>query len=165
MKVPIKNDANGSSSSVIRSDDPLAGRTYRPPQEGDEPDIWDGPQWDLLGVIVEYLWAIGIALAVCTMEYICPRSPCYTALFMRDGLTAVVYGLLHSWFPPSTLSQIMEAVHLQKPIKQLLASSKFSRFDTGFFRFLIFSVHITIGTAGSDSGTIACAALVYARMH
>lgn len=41
----------------------------RPVLPGDEPDFWDGPQWNILGFIVQYLWAIGIVVALigCTV--------------------------------------------------------------------------------------------------
>lgn len=49
---------------MIRTDDPLAGRDYRPAMEGDEPDFFEGPQWNLLGFIVQYLWVFGIVIAI-----------------------------------------------------------------------------------------------------
>jgi hypothetical protein len=36
----------------------------RPVLPGDEPDFWEGPQWNALGFVVQYLWAIGIVVAV-----------------------------------------------------------------------------------------------------
>ena len=36
----------------------------RPVLPGDEPDFWEGPQWNAVGFIVQYLWAIGIVVAV-----------------------------------------------------------------------------------------------------
>lgn len=35
-----------------------------PKLPGDEPDFWEGPQWDALGFFVQYLWAFGIVFAV-----------------------------------------------------------------------------------------------------
>lgn len=32
--------------------------------EGTEPDFWEGEQWDVLGFIVQYLWAFGVLIAV-----------------------------------------------------------------------------------------------------
>ncbi|GJP77032.1 hypothetical protein CLOP_g7466 [Closterium sp. NIES-67] len=54
---------------VFRTDDPLAGRDYRPPMPGDEPDFWEGSQWDLLGFVAEYLWVFGIVLAIVSSLY------------------------------------------------------------------------------------------------
>ncbi|CAI7899185.1 unnamed protein product [Closterium sp. NIES-53] len=54
---------------VFRTDDPLAGRDYRPAMPGDNPDFWEGSQWDLLGFAAEYLWVFGIVLAVSTESY------------------------------------------------------------------------------------------------
>lgn len=36
-----------------------------PKLPGDEPNFWEGPQWDGLGFFVQYLWAFGIVFAVC----------------------------------------------------------------------------------------------------
>ncbi|KAJ8758755.1 hypothetical protein K2173_000476 [Erythroxylum novogranatense] len=38
-----------------------------PKLPGDEPDFWEGPQWDALGFFVQYLWAFGIIFAVCVL--------------------------------------------------------------------------------------------------
>ena len=35
-----------------------------PKLPGDEPDFWEGPQWDALGFFVQYMWAFGIVFAV-----------------------------------------------------------------------------------------------------
>ncbi|CAM6092606.1 unnamed protein product [Calypogeia fissa] len=32
--------------------------------EGLEPDFWEGEQWDLFGFIIQYLWAIGLLIAL-----------------------------------------------------------------------------------------------------
>lgn len=37
---------------------------FLPDLPGQEPDFWEGPQWDGLGFFVEYLWAFGIVFAV-----------------------------------------------------------------------------------------------------
>lgn len=31
---------------------------------GDEPDFWEGPQWNTVGFIMQYLWAFGIVFAL-----------------------------------------------------------------------------------------------------
>ncbi|CAI5491097.1 unnamed protein product [Closterium sp. Naga37s-1] len=54
---------------VFRTDDPLEGRDYRPAMPGDNPDFWEGSQWDLLGFIAEYLWVFGIVLAIVSSLY------------------------------------------------------------------------------------------------
>lgn len=35
-----------------------------PELTGDEPDFWEGPQWDAFGFFIQYLWAFGIVFAV-----------------------------------------------------------------------------------------------------
>ncbi|GLT48915.1 hypothetical protein SLA2020_225040 [Shorea laevis] len=35
-----------------------------PELPGLEPDFWEGPQWDVLGFFVQYLWAFGIVFAL-----------------------------------------------------------------------------------------------------
>eukprot|EP00271_Cylindrocystis_brebissonii_P010459 TRINITY_DN26652_c0_g1_i1.p1 TRINITY_DN26652_c0_g1~~TRINITY_DN26652_c0_g1_i1.p1 ORF type:complete len:196 (-),score=27.88 TRINITY_DN26652_c0_g1_i1:682-1269(-) len=57
------------ASLIQRSDDPMAWREYREPIAGDEPDFWEGSQWDWLGFLLEYLPAIGIAVAVLAAIY------------------------------------------------------------------------------------------------
>eukprot|EP00475_Leptophrys_vorax_P002187 TRINITY_DN11244_c0_g1_i1.p3 TRINITY_DN11244_c0_g1~~TRINITY_DN11244_c0_g1_i1.p3 ORF type:complete len:169 (-),score=1.72 TRINITY_DN11244_c0_g1_i1:976-1482(-) len=64
---PAANKAPGPV--VFRTDDPLAGRDYRPPMPGDEKDLWEGPQWDVLGFVLEYLWVFGLVLAVVSSIY------------------------------------------------------------------------------------------------
>jgi hypothetical protein len=60
---------------------------------GDEPDFWEGPQWNALGFIVQYLWAIGIVVAVSLllpMSYsllyaFAEFSKCFFFIFIRGG--------------------------------------------------------------------------------
>lgn len=61
--------ASKKQNLVMKVEDPLAGRPYRSPMPGDEPDFWEGSRWDLLGFILQYLWAIGIVLAVVASIY------------------------------------------------------------------------------------------------
>ncbi|GLJ53974.1 hypothetical protein SUGI_1154210 [Cryptomeria japonica] len=35
-----------------------------PKLPGDERDFWEGPQWDTVGFVMQYLWAFGIVFAV-----------------------------------------------------------------------------------------------------
>ncbi len=35
-----------------------------PKLPGDEPDFWEGPEWDTVGFVMQYLWAFGIVFAV-----------------------------------------------------------------------------------------------------
>ena len=51
-------------SLIQRVEDPLAARDYRPPQEGDKPDFFEGSSWDAVGFVLQYLWAFGIGIAV-----------------------------------------------------------------------------------------------------
>lgn len=37
---------------------------FLPKLPGEEPDFWEGEQWDTLGFLVEYLWAFGIVFSV-----------------------------------------------------------------------------------------------------
>jgi len=52
---------------------PSAGRTYRPAMPGDEPGFWEGSRWDLLGFLLQYLWAFGIVLAAAASAYGSPE--------------------------------------------------------------------------------------------
>eukprot|EP00244_Chara_vulgaris_P000999 TRINITY_DN1160_c0_g1_i3.p1 TRINITY_DN1160_c0_g1~~TRINITY_DN1160_c0_g1_i3.p1 ORF type:complete len:294 (-),score=54.91 TRINITY_DN1160_c0_g1_i3:316-1197(-) len=36
----------------------------RPKLPGDEPDFWEGEQWDGVGFVLQYLWAVGIVVAL-----------------------------------------------------------------------------------------------------
>ena len=49
---------------IQRVEDPLAQRDYRPPQQGDQPDFWEGAGFDGVGFVLQYLWAFGIGIAV-----------------------------------------------------------------------------------------------------
>ncbi|KAH7282707.1 hypothetical protein KP509_35G044500 [Ceratopteris richardii] len=41
------------------------GEVYVKPQlPGEEPDFWEGPQFEILGFIVQYLWAFGVGVAL-----------------------------------------------------------------------------------------------------
>ncbi|CAI9767288.1 unnamed protein product [Fraxinus pennsylvanica] len=35
-----------------------------PELPGEKPDFWEGPQWDVLGFVLQYLWAFGIVFAL-----------------------------------------------------------------------------------------------------
>eukprot|EP00246_Nothoceros_aenigmaticus_P009208 TRINITY_DN24583_c0_g1_i1.p1 TRINITY_DN24583_c0_g1~~TRINITY_DN24583_c0_g1_i1.p1 ORF type:complete len:174 (-),score=24.40 TRINITY_DN24583_c0_g1_i1:349-870(-) len=35
-----------------------------PKMPGDDPDFWEGPQWNWLGFTIEYMWALGIVFAI-----------------------------------------------------------------------------------------------------
>ncbi|KAI4350918.1 hypothetical protein L6164_005321 [Bauhinia variegata] len=37
---------------------------FLPELPGENPDFWEGPQWDALGFLVQYLWAFGIVFAL-----------------------------------------------------------------------------------------------------
>jgi len=46
---------------------------------GEEPDFWEGPQFDILGFVIQYLWAFGILIAL---------GGCFTAVrFYNNGAT------------------------------------------------------------------------------
>eukprot|EP00270_Netrium_digitus_P005444 TRINITY_DN1719_c0_g1_i2.p1 TRINITY_DN1719_c0_g1~~TRINITY_DN1719_c0_g1_i2.p1 ORF type:complete len:199 (+),score=40.33 TRINITY_DN1719_c0_g1_i2:25-597(+) len=70
LKGSDRNKAEGAERPlVLKTDDPLAGRPYRPAMEGDEPDFWEGPQWNWLGFLLQYLWAFGILVAIIASIY------------------------------------------------------------------------------------------------
>ncbi|OAY59200.1 uncharacterized protein LOC110630570 [Manihot esculenta] len=51
---------NVGTSTVDVEDDGY----FLPKLPGDDPDFWEGPQWDALGFFVQYLWAFGIGFAL-----------------------------------------------------------------------------------------------------
>ncbi|EFJ07987.1 hypothetical protein SELMODRAFT_448213 [Selaginella moellendorffii] len=67
-KVAISDDKQKSgaksSSSSNPTPAPFPNDDYFDP--GMVPDFWEGPQWNWLGFILQYLWAIGIVVAVIT---------------------------------------------------------------------------------------------------
>lgn len=50
-----------STESPISSVDDVVGMPELP---GDEPDFWEGPQWDAFGFFIQYLWAFGVLFAI-----------------------------------------------------------------------------------------------------
>eukprot|EP01018_Ginkgo_biloba_P005922 Gb_25599 [translate_table: standard] len=62
-KVSVNSDdglSMANSVNVKSSEDDFVV----PKLPGEEPDFWEGPQWDTLGFIVQYLWALGIVFAL-----------------------------------------------------------------------------------------------------
>ncbi|XVF53926.1 hypothetical protein PTKIN_Ptkin05aG0139400 [Pterospermum kingtungense] len=57
--VGVGLDNVGGSSTEVSAD----GKPF-PELPGLEPDLWEGPQWDVLGFLVQYLWAFGIVFAL-----------------------------------------------------------------------------------------------------
>ncbi|XP_007036508.2 PREDICTED: uncharacterized protein LOC18604111 [Theobroma cacao] len=57
--VGVGFDNVGGSSSEVSAD----GKPF-PELPGLQPDLWEGPQWDVLGFLVQYLWAFGIVFAL-----------------------------------------------------------------------------------------------------
>ncbi|XP_057952357.1 uncharacterized protein LOC131146643 [Malania oleifera] len=51
---------DGSAGAIDDVDDGY----FLPKLPGDEPDFWEGPQWDWLGFFAQYMWAFGIAFAL-----------------------------------------------------------------------------------------------------
>jgi hypothetical protein len=37
--------------------------------EGQQPGFWEGPQWNALGWIVQYMWVFGVAVSVCPVHH------------------------------------------------------------------------------------------------
>ena len=62
--LPAVPAAAEKKSLIQKVEDPLAQGDYRPPQEGDQPDFWEGAGWDGVGFVLQYLLAFGIAIAV-----------------------------------------------------------------------------------------------------
>ncbi|OMP06567.1 hypothetical protein CCACVL1_01507 [Corchorus capsularis] len=52
------DDVSGVSSEVS-----VDGKPF-PELPGLQPDLWEGPQWDVLGFVVQYLWAFGIVFGL-----------------------------------------------------------------------------------------------------
>ncbi|EFJ16089.1 hypothetical protein SELMODRAFT_445280 [Selaginella moellendorffii] len=62
--LPSRNHvAIARRSSLIRA---KKLESSSPSSSGMVPDFWEGPQWNWLGFILQYLWAIGIVVAVIT---------------------------------------------------------------------------------------------------
>lgn len=59
----------GRKQLVQRVTDPLAGREYRPPMDGDAPDFWEGTKFNPLGFFLQYFWAFGIVFALVACGY------------------------------------------------------------------------------------------------
>lgn len=61
-----KEFQNYESSSEAREGvvDEVDDGFVLPKLPGDEPDFWEGPQWDALGFFVQYLWAFGVVFAL-----------------------------------------------------------------------------------------------------
>ncbi|XP_012486448.1 uncharacterized protein LOC105800087 [Gossypium raimondii] len=51
-------DVGGSSSEISADGKPF------PDLPGLQPDLWEGPKWDVFGFLVQYLWAFGIVFAL-----------------------------------------------------------------------------------------------------
>ncbi|PPR82326.1 hypothetical protein GOBAR_AA38387 [Gossypium barbadense] len=56
-------DVGGSSSEISADGKPF------PDLPGLQPDLWEGPKWDVLGFLVQYLWAFGIVFAERTLAF------------------------------------------------------------------------------------------------
>ncbi|KAE8722446.1 hypothetical protein F3Y22_tig00013960pilonHSYRG00071 [Hibiscus syriacus] len=57
--IGLDNVGLGGSSSAVSTD----GKPF-PDLPGLQPDPFEGPQWDVLGFLVQYLWAFGIVFAL-----------------------------------------------------------------------------------------------------
>eukprot|EP00245_Coleochaete_scutata_P016317 TRINITY_DN755_c0_g2_i1.p1 TRINITY_DN755_c0_g2~~TRINITY_DN755_c0_g2_i1.p1 ORF type:complete len:184 (+),score=27.40 TRINITY_DN755_c0_g2_i1:26-577(+) len=60
----ISPDKKSVSAPAPPSPPVVEDLSYRPKLPGDEPDMFEGPEWDWLGFVVEYLWAFGIVVAI-----------------------------------------------------------------------------------------------------
>ncbi|GMN69608.1 hypothetical protein TIFTF001_038655 [Ficus carica] len=57
----IKRAGDDARSAAV---DDVDDGYFLPKLPGDEPDLWEGEQWDALGFFVEYMWAFGIVFAL-----------------------------------------------------------------------------------------------------
>ncbi|KAJ6969406.1 hypothetical protein NC653_034051 [Populus alba x Populus x berolinensis] len=57
-------NGNGEVKNVSTSVGENYDGYFLPELPGDEPDFWEGPQWDGLGFFVQYMWAFGIVFAL-----------------------------------------------------------------------------------------------------
>lgn len=57
-------DATGTAEGAVDVDDGFVMPKLPGEEPGEEPDFWEGPQWDGLGFFVQYLWAFSILFAV-----------------------------------------------------------------------------------------------------
>ncbi|KAI5068203.1 hypothetical protein GOP47_0016548 [Adiantum capillus-veneris] len=48
----------------LDDDESAYGEYVKPDLPGQEPDFWEGPQFELLGFVVQYLWAFGVLIAL-----------------------------------------------------------------------------------------------------
>ncbi|KAL9375105.1 hypothetical protein Peur_031984 [Populus x canadensis] len=55
---------NGEVKNVSTSVGENYDGYFLPELPGDEPDFWEGPQWDGFGFFVQYMWAFGIVFAL-----------------------------------------------------------------------------------------------------
>ncbi|CAN1826503.1 hypothetical protein LINPERHAP1_LOCUS31578 [Linum perenne] len=55
-----------STASIHRHHSSIGGDDgfVMPKLPGQEKDFWEGPQWNTLGFVVEYLWGFGIIFSV-----------------------------------------------------------------------------------------------------
>lgn len=51
---------DNNSATIAAVDDGFV----MPDLPGEKPDFWEGPQWDVLGFFLQYMWAFGIVFAV-----------------------------------------------------------------------------------------------------
>ncbi|KAK6925241.1 hypothetical protein RJ641_009567 [Dillenia turbinata] len=64
-KEPEISDKSASADAGIAvDDDDVDDGYFLPDLPGNEPDFWEGPQWEPLGFFVQYMWAFGIVFAL-----------------------------------------------------------------------------------------------------
>ncbi|XP_051147513.1 uncharacterized protein LOC127262750 [Andrographis paniculata] len=56
-----EQDATAVEATEISSGE---GDFVMPELPGENPDFWEGPQWDAFGFFIQYLWAFGIVFAL-----------------------------------------------------------------------------------------------------
>ncbi|OMP10263.1 hypothetical protein COLO4_04672 [Corchorus olitorius] len=84
------DDVSGVSSEVS-----VDGKPF-PELPGLQPDLWEGPQWDVLGFVVQYLWAFGIVFGVkfksrrvYETKDSQRKSACVRITWLHGGITAL----------------------------------------------------------------------------
>ncbi|KAF8399136.1 hypothetical protein HHK36_015001 [Tetracentron sinense] len=60
----IERGPDDSKNSTVDADVDVDDGYFLPDLPGDQPDFWEGPQWNGLGFFIQYQWAFGIAFAV-----------------------------------------------------------------------------------------------------
>ncbi|KAK6921158.1 hypothetical protein RJ641_014838 [Dillenia turbinata] len=86
----IRDKSASADAGVVVDDDDVDDGYFLPDLPGNEPDFWEGPQWEPLGFFVQYLWAFGIVFAAGTK---CLRNHLISDSFSFVGLLLIACGI------------------------------------------------------------------------